>query len=163
MSNSMIDHEHVRVLVWAGLQPRFGGPLRWWFDDGSTRADRILTEADAASVGAMLVAQNEAAFNDVHEWEDPHAPYEHASPLRDDWSAVAVLKALQHYVYHAFLDEDHDEWTSNEAGMFCSALSGSIVASVPGWDPTTWTPAVLRAAPGYVEAPLEINRSSSAP
>ncbi|MBD8585966.1 hypothetical protein IFT90_15530 [Frigoribacterium sp. CFBP 8766] len=158
MSKSLIHHEHIRVLVWAGQQARFGGPLRWGHHDlqGEIVEQQVGAE-NAAGVGAMLVAQNEAVFDERHDWDDEHEPYEHTDPERQEWSAVEILKAIDHYLYHSLDDEASDTITAVDAAMYCHALRLGIVTADPRWDPATLTADLLMALPEYEAAPLEIS------
>jgi hypothetical protein len=157
MSKSLIHHEHIRVLVWAGRQSRFGGPLRWGHHDrqGEVVEQQVGAE-NAAVVGAMLVAQNEAVFDERHDWDDEHEPYEHTDPEHEEWSAVEILKAIDHYLYHSLDDEASDTVTTVDAAMYCHALRLGIVTADPRWDPVTLTAEALMALPEYEVAPLEI-------
>ncbi|WP_144750275.1 hypothetical protein [Curtobacterium pusillum] len=159
MSNSLIDHEHIRVLVWAGLQPRFGGPLRWGHhgEDGAVVVGTV-DAGSAAELGAALVGQNEAVFDARHDWDDDHEPYEHAAPERETWTAVEVLKAIDHYLYHAMDEEAGDHWTSIDAAMYCEALRHGIVANDPRWDVSTFDALAVMNTAEYAAAPLEIVR-----
>lgn len=159
MSHSLVDHEHIRVLVWASLQPRFGGPVSWRFRrlDGSIAPRKASTRSDR-EIGQLLVAQIEQTFDEYHGSDDDHAPYVHGSPAQDRWSAVEVLKALQHYSYHAF-DGDIDT-ESNEAVRFCAALGTALVESLLGTDPHADDLRELTTSPEWDRAPLEIDAGS---
>jgi hypothetical protein len=156
MSHSLVDHEHIRVLVWASLQPRFGGPVSWRFrrPDGSIAPRKASTRSDR-ELGLLLAAQTQQTFDEYHGSDDDHAPYVHGAPVHDRWSALEVLKALQHYSYHAF-DENIDTET-NEAVRYCAALSTALIQSLLGTDPPADEIRALTTTPEWEAGPLEIN------
>ena len=161
MSKSIVGHELVRVLVWAGLDPRFGGPFSWnVVDTDGDRVARTLTPETAPALGALLAALNERTFEEYHG-EEHHEEYVHSAPAHDTWSAYEVLALVSHYAYHAFPEDlDQEEFEADDAAMYVSALNWRVALSVPGWDVDTFRPSMLTSVPEFRAAPIWIDAST---
>lgn len=162
MSLQIVDDEHLRVLVWAGLRPHPDGPLTWHIERPSGRQAHQLSAENAARVGAMLHDQNVAAYDerynddedttdddeidDDDEFGGLDRPYVHAAPLHTGWTPIDLFKAVEFYVYQSFHDEDHDEAATVEALQFCGALVRRLEPNLPGWGTASFPTAVTGTA-----------------
>jgi hypothetical protein len=174
MSVHIVDHEHIRVLVWAGLRPSAAGPLQWAFlerdedwdededglDAGEARG-RELTPDTAAAVGAMLVAQNERVVGERYA-EEPgeeawHRDYVHAAPVHDTWSAVELIKAIEYYRYQSFTDEEYDDAGASESLQFLNRLIMRVVDTLPGRREPGWSYPAVEQSPEMQAAPWGIH------
>jgi hypothetical protein len=167
MSMQIVDDEHIRVMVWAGLLPHPEGPLTWQVDREGSLQKHELVEANAAQVGAMLHDQNIAAYEerygddesldeDQSDGDGGARPYDHSAPQHTDWSPIALFNAIQFYVYHSFHDDDHDEAFSVEALQYCGALVRRLGPDLPGWGDPSF-PTELMATAEYREQPRGIS------
>ncbi|GAB3399959.1 hypothetical protein GCM10027515_07130 [Schumannella luteola] len=164
MSVRLVDHEHIRVLLWAGMRADLGAPLTWRADrDGRVRHE--LTPETAPVIGAKLVRVNELVWNAVSRGMDPRAPlrstYLHAEPESTAWTPVELIRSIDFYEYQSldalddFIDEDDEDdegddadgstWgpaeraLAIEAKLFLLALHRRLTASIPGWGTPPWT------------------------
>jgi len=163
MSTQIVDEEHIRVLVWAGLRPHPDGPLRWRVERSGARPDGELVEHTAARVGTMLHDQNAAAYQERYGDDDDNdddglsRSYAHAAPRHTDWSPIDLFKAIEFYVYQSFHEEDRDDPERIEAMQFCGALSRRIGPSLPGWGAASFPAELMetaewRASPWGIDA-----------
>jgi len=129
MSAWIVSDEHLRVMLWAGMD-RIGpfGTLRWKVP-GDSGAYNELTRDTAAAVGQMLMEQNGASVNYRYS-ESIAYRYSHGRPASTEWELVDVLTAIDCYEYQACETPD---WEQTEAAAFCDALRGALVHELPGW------------------------------
>lgn len=162
VSRQIVDDEHIRVMVWAGLRPHPSTcPLTWHVDGPDGRQRRQLEERDAAQIGAMLHDQNIAAYeerygdfgepgqddndDDDDDFDQAPRPYGHAAPQHTGWTQIDLFDAVQFYVYQSFHDEEHDDATSSDALMFCGALVRRLGPDLPGWGDPSFPEALMRS------------------
>lgn len=148
MSGNILDHEHIHVLVHAGLKVwpyEVDGshlPLSWTRDGRREQ----LTPDNVHQVGQMLVNENHrshayamdpnnpAFFSPVYTYQDPHYT---------DWQEVEILRAIHGYVWEAC---DAPDWRDTGACRFCEQLEGRTMQRLPGYDMArTWaiTPSTM--------------------
>ncbi|ETZ55267.1 hypothetical protein MAHJHV58_31790 [Mycobacterium avium subsp. hominissuis] len=143
MSAYVVEAEHINVLLWAGRYAfrRHCGNLTWTYDNPS-RVNQ-LTDHNLNQVGQMLVDANTASVNHCYFDNPIHEPYlyRYTTPLRTDWTVVAVLKALQCYEYQS---SDPKDWESSQAHAFCRELQNLLIQALPGYDRSPW--AITRTA-----------------
>jgi hypothetical protein len=138
MSAFIVDDEHIHVLVWAGLNVRYG-PLRWRASDPTMPGGhhwRELTGDTADPTGQMLLDTNIASVNHRYDENNGLAVYTWRTPRHRSWSPVELLKALNCYAYQA---SERDDWEQSEARAFVQELQGSLIGQLPGYDEAdTW-------------------------
>lgn len=148
MSAFIVDNEHIRVLIAAGLDyTRPGSPLRWAVPDSTTTADpdsiipmlggkyRHLTPETAATVGQILMDQNVRSFNYRYD-EDQVCVYDHGAPADRRWTPVEILKAIDAYEYQACEDPN---WETSEAHAITTALRDLMISALPGYSEAAWS------------------------
>lgn len=129
MSAWVVEEEHIRVLVWAGLRIS-SDRLQWWY----RRKWRYLDLREAARVGTMLMRTNVASVNYRYD-ENTSVPYHHRSPKHTTWSVGELLKALGCYEYQSC---EHKGWNGSEAKKFCDALRIQLTHHVEGYEDGPW-------------------------
>lgn len=137
MSGNLLDHEHIHVLIHAGLQEWPEGPLTW---ATPSRRREELTPDTADQVGQMLVTENHRSHAySLNPNEQPafFAPmYTYQEPRYTNWQDVEILRALHGYVWEA---SDAPDWRDTEACMFYEQLEGRTMQRLPGYDQAhTW-------------------------
>jgi len=146
MSAYIVDNEHIRVLVWAGLQFKAYGPLRWLVPNPEQSSSvgvitsfgittRDLTRKSAETVGQMLYDQNARSVNHRYD-DDDLAIYDHGAPACTSWSPVDILKAISGYEYQSCETPD---WPESEAFWFCYMLRKQVMGHLPGYDDGPWS------------------------
>jgi len=137
MSAFVVPDEHIHVMIWAGLNVRYG-PLRWQANDPITGAKYWpeLNQDVADRVGQMLLDANIASVDYRYAEDGGPLIYTWHHPCQRDWSAVELLKAVQCYTYQTC---ERDDWEHSEAHDFCQALQTSLIGDLPGYDQAdTW-------------------------
>lgn len=127
-----IDHEHINVLVWAGLWLKIAHddvPLSWPVTNpaGEVVAVGTLEPATADQVGAMLVNANTATLA-----RPATAPrYRYAPPRHTQWQIVEILRAVHFYTDQQLAHAPG--WLHTEAAQFCQALQYRLAVQLPGY------------------------------
>lgn len=147
MSAFTVHPEHIRTLVWAGLQyTRPGSPMTWPvtdFDNATSpetvqssfgRHYRQLTRDTAEVVGQILLDENVRSVNYRYS-EDERFVYDHATPASTRWTPVEILSAIDCYEYQAC---ETPEWSTSEAHAICVALRHILVRTLPGYENGPW-------------------------
>jgi len=142
VSKQIVDSEHIRVMVWAGLRPHADGPLTWVHDSGDGKHRHQLVDENADQVGAMLSLQNLAAYEERYDEGAASRPYSHSAPRHTGWTPADLFTAVEFYVYQSFHDEDHDEPLASQALQYCGALVRRIGPELPGWGTPSFPSAV---------------------
>lgn len=173
MSAYIVDRAHIAAMVRLGLSGPTGRvvspgtawhTLTWYADDpretaalATDSADyfrrlaairRELTHDNAQRVAYMLAVANVASVahrypDDTpdtlpgrmdHWWTDPAPVFDitHARPL----SAVDGLAVINAYRYQAC---ELPGWEGSEAAAFCDALRDALIRALPGYDDAPWT------------------------
>jgi len=138
MSAFIVDAEHIHVLVWAGLNIRYG-PLRWRASDPTMPGGHHWRELTADTVdptGQMLLDANIASVNHRYAENNGPAIYTWRTPRHRRWSPVELLKALNCYDYQA---SEPDDWEQSQAHAFVQELQGALIGQLPRYDDAdTW-------------------------
>lgn len=154
MSAFMVPVEHIRAMINAGLEGRYG-PLSWqsramtdeererayepgqpWGPEAPTVAALIvrqLTLQTAERVGAMLLAENRRSVDFRYAEEELEEVYTHGPSGRR--SVVEIFKAIACYEYQSCETPD---WEQSEAFAFCAALRYELGTRLPGYDDAEW-------------------------
>lgn len=167
MSAFVVDKAHIDVIVFAGLRAPAvslqGGKLHWYARD----PDRVYAEAGGGDagweemgkarrelnpetvnrVGQMMLDENlRSVFHRYpdtleggcvpgsidEEWREP---YRYRYPMRWGFNAVEALAAINSLEYQSC---EHPEWDDSEAHTFCEALTGSLIRALPGYAEAPW-------------------------
>ena len=156
MSAFVVDQEHIRTLVWAGLHYSHPATLCWPIEDPENtptpegietlfgQTIRRLDKDTASTVGQILLSENARSVNYRYD-EDEHFVYDHGAPAHTAWAPVELLHALACYEYQAC---ETPGWHRSEARAICDALRATLVRCLPGYDEGPWeiTPEDLPAA-----------------
>lgn len=147
MSAYIVHSEHIRVLVWAGLNySRPGSPMTWHVPDPENAVSpetvhtsfgthyRQLTHETAEAVGQILLDENVRSVNHRYN-EDEGYVYEHAAPEDRRWTPAEILKAIDCYEYQAC---ETREWTASEAYSIITGLRSTLIHTMPGYDDGPW-------------------------
>lgn len=132
MSAWIVTDEHIRVLLWAGLEgyPPRSGNFTWYFEGKW----HTLTQTTAPQVGAMLKRQNGASVN-YRYCENKGYRYTHGAPAWTGWGHGAVLKAIDCYDYQSCETAD---WSQTSAAAFCGALRDKIGTRLSDYADAPW-------------------------
>lgn len=156
MSAFVVDQEHIRTLVWAGLHYSHPSVLRWVIEDPENtptpegiegifgQTVRRLDKDTASTVGQLLLSENARSVNHRYD-EDEHFVYDHGAPKHTAWTPVELLSALACYEYQACETRD---WHASEARAICDSLRTVLVRALPGYGEGPWeiTPDTLPAS-----------------
>lgn len=147
MSAYIVHTEHIRTLVWAGLNyTRPGSHMTWHAPDPENavspetvqssfgRHYRQLTQDSAETVGQILLDENVRSVNHRYD-EDEGYVYDHAAPADRRWTPVEILKAIDCYEYQAC---ETPEWNTSEAHAIITALRDTLGRTLPGYDNGPW-------------------------
>jgi hypothetical protein len=137
MSADLVDPEHIHVMLWAGMERRYGGrcsPLSWYWGNPDERG--VLDHQSADAVGQMLLDANAASVNARYD-EDNAYVCQYQRPRYRSWQPVELLKAIECYEYQAC--EVHD-WPQTQAYAFCQALRKAVIRGIADYsDAGTWS------------------------
>ena len=132
MSVFIVSPEHINVLLDAALRYTDEIGMTVYTSDGQAlTVDR--TNRDA--VGQMLLETNAASAGARHEEAPEPYIYSYATPVRFDWEAVDVLKAISCYEYQAC---EAPGWDTSAAKAFCEGLRRVIIPALPGYTDAPW-------------------------
>ena len=132
MSVFIVSPEHINVLLDAALRYTDEIGMTVYTSDGqAVTVDR--TNRD--TVGQMLLETNAASIGARHEEATELYIYSYATPVRFDWEAVDVLKAISCYEYQA---SEAPGWDTSTAKAFCEGLRRAVIPALPGYDDAPW-------------------------
>lgn len=133
MSAWVVEQEHIRVLIWAGLKFRFfvDQELKWYHD----KAWHSLTESNASVIGKMLLKTNVDSVNFRYDEKSRTPTYKHRKPIHTSWSVGEIFKSIDCYTYQSC---ERDDWKDSEALAFCNALKDVLISKVPGYQDGPW-------------------------
>lgn len=147
MSAFVVHIEHIRTLIWAGLNyTRPGSHMTWHVPDPENavspenvqssfgRHYRQLTRDNAETIGQILLDENVRSVNHRYEEDELHV-YSHAAPSDKRWTPLEILSAITCYEYQAC---ETPEWSNSEAYAICSALRDTLVRAMPGYSDGPW-------------------------
>lgn len=144
MSAYMIDRNHVRFLIEAGLSSRIRGmsPLRWfWTDAEGKERDATLTGDTAAAVGQMLWDENHASVCARYPEDDLPGPtdqdfvYSEHHRSSGIVNPAQVLKSCHCLRYQSC---EHEGWNKSQACAFVESLCDSASRRVEGYEEAQW-------------------------
>lgn len=143
MSAFIVHTEHIRTLVWAGLNyTRPSNRMIWHVPDPANavspdtvqtsfgRSYRQLTHDTAEAVGQILLDENVRSVNYRYN-EDERYVYDHAAPADRRWTPVEILRAIECYEYQAC---ETPEWSDSEAHAIVAALRSALIRTLPGYE-----------------------------
>jgi len=133
MSAFNIDHEHINVLVWAGLKDPRLGPLRWYW--GTPTISTELHPETAAATGQMLLDANADTLGHLYSDHGPYPAYTYRAPLHHSWTELEILNALHCYRYNSC---EHPGWEDSPARAFVDALEARLIHRLPGYTSGPW-------------------------
>ena len=135
MSAFVVDHEHINVMIWAGLTTSRGhdGPLRWHFDNPS-RINTLTTDT-ATEVGQLLLTTNIVSVDYLYRQTAAAEEYIYQRPQHTTWSIPSLLNAVHCYEYQAC---EFPHWVDTEAHAFCRALEQALIRNLPGYREGPW-------------------------
>lgn len=147
MSAYIVHAEHIRTLVWAGLNyTRPGSHMTWHVEDPENAVSpetvehsfgqhyRRLTQETAETVGQVLLDENVRSVNHRYNEDEMHV-YEHATPADNRWTPVEILSAINCYAYQAC---ETPEWNTSEANAIIEALRNTLIHTLPGYSDGPW-------------------------
>ena len=153
MSAFEVSDTHIDILVSAALQrDRYGYTLSWYFGEvpgtypgealpsgedyeaALKRTKREVTDDNAETWGAALLAENRRSVNHRYDEDEIETPYVFTQ-YDGQFNPVAVLRAISCYEYQSC---EHPEWKTSEARAFCAALTDRMIGILPGYDKAPW-------------------------
>lgn len=157
MSAFIVGKPHLDYLIAAGLQYGKEYKVRWmaptteipanvhqrgapWgpgAEDYYRNRERKLSVETAAYVGMMLTAENRKSVDHRYNEKELEDLYEcdAAALEKIKIDPVQVLKAISCLEYQS---NEHPEWETSEAKIFCDALRGAAIHELPGYDKAQW-------------------------
>lgn len=148
MSAFIVEHEHINVMVWAGLRyvdsPYY--PLRWFHGNPETRS--ILDYTTSDETGHMLLAENVASVNYRYNEKTSVPDYYYEPPRHTSWSLGELFNAIACYEYQSC---EHPSWDTSQAHQFCRALKRHLIHAIPGYTNGPW--AIDGASMPHAEQP----------
>ena len=121
MSVFIVSPEHINVLLDAALRYTDEIGMTVYTTDGQ--------------VGQMLLDTNAASAGARHEETPELYIYSYTTPVRFDWEAVDVLKAISCYEYQAC---EAPGWERSAARTFCEGLRRAVTPALPGYTDAPW-------------------------
>lgn len=155
MSAFEVSNTHIDALVSAALQRDNYGTMTWHYDakdeipntqpgemlpghedylTALNRTRREVTEDNAGTWGAALLAENRRSVNHRYNEDEFEAVYEFTA-IRGTLNPVAILKAISCYEYQSC---EHPGWEASEAHAFCEALRSRMIRKLPGYGEAAW-------------------------
>ena len=132
MSVFIVSPEHIHVLLDAALRYTDEIGLTVYTNDGQALTiDRTIRD----QVGQMLLDTNAASAGTRHQEAAELYIYSYTTPVRFDWEAVDVLKAISCYEYQAC---EAPGWDTSTAKAFCEGLRDAVIPALPGYNDAPW-------------------------
>ena len=132
MSVFIVSPEHINVLLDAALRYTDEIGMTVYTTDGQALA---IDRTNRDQVGQMLLATNAASAGARHEETPELYIYSYTTPVRFDWEAVDVLKAISCYEYQAC---EAPGWERSAARAFCEGLRRAVTPALPGYTDAPW-------------------------
>ena len=132
MSVFIVSPEHINVLLDAALRYTDEIGMTVYTTDGQALA---IDRANRDQVGQMLLDTNAASAGARHEETPELYIYSYTTPVRFDWEAVDVLKAISCYEYQAC---EAPGWERSAARAFCEGLRRAVTPALPGYTDAPW-------------------------
>ena len=132
MSVFIVSPEHINVLLDAALRYTDEIGMTVYTTDGQALA---IDRTNRDQVGQMLLDTNAASAGARHEETPELYIYSYTTPVRFDWEAVDVLKAISCYEYQAC---EAPGWDRSAARAFCEGLRRAVTPALPGYTDAPW-------------------------
>ena len=132
MSVFIVSPEHINVLLDAALRYTDEIGMTVYTTDGQALA---IDRTNRDQVGQMLLDTNAASAGARHEETPELSLYSYTTPVRFDWEAVDVLKAISCYEYQAC---EAPGWERSAARAFCEGLRRAVTPALPGYTDAPW-------------------------
>ena len=132
MSVFIVSPEHINVLLDAALRYTDEIGMTVYTTDGQALA---IDRTNRDQVGQMLLDTNAASAGARHEETPELYIYSYTTPVRFDWEAVDVLKAISCYEYQAC---EAPGWERSAARAFCEGLRRAVTPALPGYTDAPW-------------------------
>ena len=146
MSAFVVHPEHINVLLWGALRASHGRVC--WSYGNPTRMGE-LTDANATTIGQMLLDANVASVNYLYSVDQVVEAYCYTAPQRRDWSTVEILKALACFEYQAC---EAPDWENSSAHRLCRAMERELIVDLPGWSDGPWSISPTTAPAAFAAA-----------
>lgn len=132
MSVFIVSPEHIHVLLDAALRYTDEIGMTVYTNDG-----QVLTidRTNRDQVGQMLLDTNAASAGARHQEASELYIYSYTTPVRFDWEAVDILKAISCYEYQAC---EAPGWDTSTAKAFCEGLRDAVIPTLPGYNDAPW-------------------------
>lgn len=136
MSASIIDPEHIHVLLWAAAKPiPPNGPMYWYYDN-PVRCNHVDPDGgNRDELGQMLLEENIASINHLYHRDDVADRYSYRRPQHTEWTVAELLNAIRGFQYQSC---EHPGWERSQAKAFCDALQQRLIATLPGYADGPW-------------------------
>lgn len=138
MSALIVPESHVTAILNGAMTLHRGeastGNFTWYVGANPETDSRELTLETAGTVGAMLLAENQASVNHRYRREEIEFPYSFVLD-RHPVDPVRILKAVDCYTYQSC---EHPGWESSESRAFCDTLTGLAIRRLPGYGQAPW-------------------------
>lgn len=132
MSVFIVSPEHIHVLLDVALRYTDEIGMTVHTSDGQAlTVDR--TNRD--KVGQMLLETNAASAGARRQENAELYIYSYATPVRFDWEAIDVLKAISCYEYQAC---EAPGWDTSAAKAFAEGLRRAVIPALPGYTDAPW-------------------------
>ena len=132
MSVFIVSQDHNNVLLDAALRYTDEIGMTVYTTDGQALA---IDRTNRDQVGQMLLDTNAASAGARHEETPELYIYSYTTPVRFDWEAVDVLKAISCYEYQAC---EAPGWERSAARAFCEGLRRAVTPALPGYTDAPW-------------------------
>ena len=132
MSVFIVSPEHINVLLDAALRYTDEIGMTVYAADGQALT---IDRTNRDQVGQMLLDTNAASVGARHEETPELYIYSYTTPVRFDWEAVDVLKAISCFEYQAC---EAPGWEGSAARAFCEGLRRAVIPALPGYTDAPW-------------------------
>ena len=132
MSVFIVSPEHINVLLDAALRYTDEIGMTVYTTDGQALA---IDRTNRDQVGQMLLDTNAASAGARHQEASELYIYSYTTPVRFDWEAIDILKAISCYEYQAC---EAPGWERSAARAFCEGLRRAVTPALPGYTDAPW-------------------------
>ena len=132
MSVFIVSPEHIHVLLDAALRYTDEIGMTIYTNDGQALT---IDRTNRDQVGQMLLDTNTASAGARHQEASELYIYSYTTPIRFDWEAVDILKAISCYEYQTC---EAPGWDTSTAKAFCEGLRDAVIPALPGYNDAPW-------------------------
>ena len=132
MSVFIVNPEHIHVLLDAALRYTDEIGMTIYTNDGQALT---IDRTNRDQVGQMLLDTNAASAGARHQEASELYIYSYTTPVRFDWEAIDILKAISCYEYQTC---EAPGWDTSTAKAFCEGLRDAIIPALPGYNDAPW-------------------------